>query len=159
MLQSEYMADLVYRYPVKRGLAKCLRRIERNPALKIEPIRQLGSGRNRGRLEELALSIHKLDRTIRSVILVPIQVENTGPEIQGTPKLFGERWICGSHSHSEIQVSRFRQLGVPIAGRVIRAPIRGTLPFSYADADEQPKKYQAHIASFEPSLSFSALAR
>src|ERR1700692_4756926 len=37
MLQSEHMADLVYRYPVQLGLGQRLRRIEYNPALEIEP--------------------------------------------------------------------------------------------------------------------------
>jgi DNA topoisomerase VI subunit B len=91
-------------------------------------------------LEEFALSIDQLNRTILSVVLVPIQVEDTGPGIHRTPKLFGERRVRGSHSHAEIQVPLSQQFGVPIAGRIVRTPIRGSLRISDADEDEQQKK-------------------
>jgi hypothetical protein len=61
MLQPEYMADLVYRYPIPLGFADCLRGVERNPALEIEPVRQLRSCHNLSGLEKLARSIDNLN--------------------------------------------------------------------------------------------------
>src|SRR5437764_11743051 len=106
MLQSEDMANFVSRYPVQLGLTQFPRRIKRDPALKMESARHMGPCRDSWRFEEFTFSIYKLNRTILSVVFVPIQIENIGPKIHGAPKRFGERRINGSHSHANIQVSR-----------------------------------------------------
>src|ERR1700681_4062103 len=100
MGQPRHVADLVYRYPKKLRWIQGLRRVECNPTLKIRPIRELRSCHDElwSRLKKVALSIQNLNRTILSIVFVPLEVENTGPGIHGESKLLGQGRVRGSHS-------------------------------------------------------------
>ena len=126
MLQTEHMPDLVQRYVVQLDRTERLARIEGDPAVEEKAVGQLRSGRNGSGLEELALPVDQLNRAVLTVVLVLVQVENAGPRIHRVPKLFRENLIRRSHSHPKIHMSLPQQFRVPIAGRIIRTPIRGT---------------------------------
>ena len=77
-----------------------------------------------GSREQIGFSVKDLDRAIGRVFVVPREIQDAAPIVEGAFELLRERHVIGEDANAYVERSCFQQFVVMPACGVIRGPVR-----------------------------------